>query len=130
MTNLHSQIPPVLVTLYNEKRWPKFISNRKLRKLSSFITDEKFELFQSVDEVLGNNDMGTFDLFFELVKDDCRARTWKLTRGTESEHSLDPDWLNLDFALDLGGGARQGDDKWLALDLRVNRGNPRVIYNW
>jgi hypothetical protein len=59
-----------------------------LKKLSSFITDENFEFFQSVNEIQGNNDIAELDLFFELIKDDSRARRWKLTHGTESERSL------------------------------------------
>jgi hypothetical protein len=130
MASRDSEIPPILVALYDQKRWPKFLGTRELKNLSPYITIENFELFQSVHEVQGSNNIATLDLFSDLVKDDTHAMRWKLTSGENSEHSFDPTWLNLDFALAIGGGADDGDDKWVILDLRFNRDDPRVVYNW
>lgn len=123
-------IPPILLSRIQQGRWPRSLSNRMLRQLSSYITDEEFELFITVDEMRGENDIASLELLYDFAEDERRAKRWKLALGSEIGGKVDRDWLDLERALVIGGGANYGDDKWLVLDYRMNQQDPRVIFNW
>ena len=123
-------IPPVLLSRIRKGSWPRIIRNRKLRQLSQFVTDEEFELFVTVDEILDENQIASLDIFYDLVEDERTAKRWSLAMGSREGGRVDLDTLDLEQTLVIGGGADYGDDKWLVLDYRTDQQDPRVVFNW
>lgn len=117
--------------LIAKARFPRILRTRELKRMCPYITDEEFEMFQSQESILQADGVAGLGFFRDhVLGDSAREAQWRVTQGVHDDHSQDPQWLNIDYAFMLGGGAHLGDDKWVIIDLRYNNQDPRVIYNW